>query len=65
MVNYKNKLTPSSPGRRGFLTSLVQSVQVILKSAINDPRQISSEGTQRITLLQTIMLPINYCKKQG
>ena len=34
IVNYKYKLTLSSHGRRGFLTSPMQSVQVISKSTI-------------------------------
>ncbi len=34
IVNYKYKLTLLSPGRRGFLTSPMQSVQVISKSTI-------------------------------
>ncbi len=33
-VNYKNKWTLSALGRRGFLTSLVQRVQVLLKPTI-------------------------------
>jgi len=34
IVNYKNKYTLSLPGRRGFLTLPICSVQVILKSTI-------------------------------
>ncbi len=34
IVNYKYKLTLSSHGRRGFLTSPMQSVQVLSKSTI-------------------------------
>ncbi len=34
IVNYKYKLTLSTHGRRGFLTSPMQSVQVISKSTI-------------------------------
>ncbi len=34
IVNYKDKLTLSTHGRRGFLTSPMQSVQVLSKSTI-------------------------------
>ncbi len=42
-MNYKYKLTLSSHGRRGFLTSPMQSVQVISKSTINHRTQTMIE----------------------